>query len=135
MSLATDALKVEKFIDHKLADALNTGTKIITAATTAIQKLAVAENQALPAIEAVETNPIWAAISADIPGTGAIEQAILKVLNRYQPYISAAATDPQILRGLQQDAISELASAIHGAQNVIDWYIGKVIKFFDVLGI
>lgn len=135
MSLEKLAIAFEKLVDHKLAEALNAATKITIAVVNELQKLAVDADKAVPIIEAVETNPLFTAIVADIPGGAAAEAAVIKVINRYLPYIHAAVNDPVILRGLQQHVTAELTSVLHGVQSVIDRYLEKVIKFFDVLGI
>lgn len=135
MSAEKVAVEIEKIVDHKLAEALTSATKIVIGAVNELQKLAIDVNAAVPTIEAVETNPLFAAVVADIPGGVGIEAAVVKVINRYLPYIHAAATDPAILRGLQQHAVTEVTSVLHGVQTTIDKYLLRVIKFFDVLGI
>lgn len=135
MSLEKAVVAFEKLVDHKLAEALTSATKIVIGVTNELQKLAVDVNTAVPTIEAVETNPLFIAVVSDIPGGAGIEAAVIKVINRYLPYIHAAVTDPAILRGLQQHAVTEVTSVLHGVQTTLDKYLMKVVKFFDVLGI
>jgi hypothetical protein len=134
MSISGGLLKIENVFDHKLANAITTGTKIIVAVTTELQKLDVAVDSALPKIEAIAGNPIFEVIKADF-ATAAIGTEIISILNRYQNFIHAAATDPQILRGLQQKAVAEMTSVIHGVQKKIDEYFVHVINFFAAMGL
>jgi hypothetical protein len=135
MSLSNTVEKVEAIFDHKEAQAITLAVKIIDGACAAIQKIDVAADSALPVIDKIDTSTVWQTIVADVPVAGEVGTTIVNILNRYQNFIKAAAADPQILRGLQQRAIAEVTSAIHGVQKTIDGYLASVINFLKAFNL
>ena len=133
--LSSIILRGELAIDHKLNIALNQATSIITKVTPEIQKLAVEANGAIKTITASETDGVFSLIAKEVPAGAAIEAAVLTILNRYAPYLQAAANDATILEGVQKYAIAELTKLFDNSEKDIDVILNCVIKFLESVGL
>jgi len=117
--------------DHALYFALTSSTSIVKEATTEIQKLAAEANAALPEITADLNNPIIKAVAAYLPGGTAILSGVTTILNKFQPAIAAAA-NPSVMTALQNEAIAEITSLIHGAKKTIGEYLCDFVKMIGL---
>ena len=133
--LSSIILRGELAIDHKLNIALNEATSIITKVTPEIRKLALEANGAIRTITNAETDGVFAVIAKEIPGGATVEAAVLVILNRYAPYLQAAANDQTILEGMQKYAIAELAKLFDNSEKDIDSILNCVIKFLESVGL
>ena len=135
MSIIEDVQKLEIKIDHKLNIAVSSAIAIVDKVVPAIQKMVTQADNTFSDIVAATSDPVFALIASDIPGGIVVEAAVVKILNRYLPYVNAAAKDPAILSIVSKGLIAEISSVIKGGENDINDILNFVIKFLKFLGV